>query len=75
MLILTRSRLRQWCERQWGAAWMDVLAFKLARTRRTIVRWDSGESTMPRDLKDQLLMLIDAEIALLVEFKAELEHS
>jgi hypothetical protein len=75
MLVLTRSKLRQWCERQWGSAWIEVLAFKLACARRTVARWDSGENTLPRDLKDRLLLMIDEELALLAEFKSELEHS
>jgi hypothetical protein len=61
-MILTRSRLAEIGERLYGEAWPEVLAAKLNRSRKTIARWRSGESKLPKGLKPLLLNMLEQQM-------------
>lgn len=62
-MILTPSRLEELGQELWGEPWPDILADRLQRSKRTILRWSRGQIAIPTGLVDRLVEVIDDQMA------------
>jgi hypothetical protein len=71
-VILTGDRLDEICLAGWGAFWKTVLAPRLGTTRQRLHRLSQCPTGHGKEIKRQLLALLEDHIALLCRYAQEL---
>ena len=70
--LLVGRKLEETARDIYGDIWVSALAKNLRRSKRTILRYRDGDSRIPGAVRRALLALIDAQITILMQRKAEL---
>ncbi|HCE09753.1 MAG TPA: hypothetical protein DEQ40_14365 [Oxalobacteraceae bacterium] len=66
-MILTGRKLEEIGHALYGEIWVSMLSRKLKRSKRTVMRWRSGDFGIPAKMRQQLVDMIDEQFAVLAE--------
>lgn len=71
-LILTGRKFEEIGRAIYGDVWVSMLAKRLRRTKRTIMRWRDGPAAPPPVVRQALIDLIDEQFAILGDKRSQL---
>lgn len=71
-MILTGRVFAEVGQALYGDDWESTVARKLERSRRTVIRWKTGEGRLPIGTRAKLMELIDEQDKLLQNWREKL---
>lgn len=73
-MILTGDKLDEMCRGIWGADWKSVVAARLETSRHRLHRKSQCQTGLPIELKRDLLVLVEDQLALVHAYATELRE-
>lgn len=71
-MILTGAKLEEIGKALYGDGWLGVVALKIRRSKRTIMRWRDSPCGMDTEMRQQLIDMLDEQSAVLGRHRSDL---